>query len=621
MRSFSILLIVGSLAFLAACGGGGTPAGLPITVALTPSAPQTINAGATLNITAAVTNDSTNSGVTWSLSGVGTLSAVTTTSVTYNAPASVSSNQTVTVTATSKASSASTASLTITVQSLTAISVTLQLTGAPFNGAPAAPQTLNQGGTLAIGATVKNDVNSQGVSWSVTGVGSLPSETSTSATYTAPSTVTSASSAIVTATSIADTSATATLSITVFPSGSVSGPNVAVLSVNGGPAPPYANGVFTSVMICVPGSTTACQTVDGILVDTGSVGLRILASEIPNIVASLPAETYTDGSAFNECVQFLDGSFLWGQVSQVDVRIGSEVASGVPAQVIANPTAFSIPTACSNGGKNEDTQALLAANGIIGVGPEPFDCGPGCDPTAGGTPPSPLYYASCTSSQGCQPVFASCGSLCGDTLAIQQVTQPVFMFSTDNNGVAMTMPTLASSATSVSGTMAFGIGTESNNGLGSATVLTLDSSDEFTTTNLQGAPAPLVSSFIDSGSNGLFFPNWPGLPAFADCSNQDFFCPNSPVALSVTNIGANNATSGVNFTVDDADTLLNSTDAAYNNLAGPEQASQSGPATCQSNGTGDCIFDFGFPFFYGRTVFTAIDTTTAAGTPGPYFAY
>jgi hypothetical protein len=611
VRSLSIVSIVGSLVFLVACGGSGTPSGVPITVSLAPSAPQTINAGATLNITATVANDSTNSGVTWTLSGVGSLTNITTTSVTYNAPASVSNNTVVTVTATSKVSSATTASLTITVQSLTKISLSLLI-----NNEPGAPQTVNQGGSIPIVASLKNDSTSAGVTWSVTG-GTLSAETTTSVTFDAPASVASAQAATVTATSKADSSVSLTLSITVYPAGLPTGGNVAVLNVNGGPAPPYPNGVFTSVLICAPGSTTTCQTVSGILVDTGSIGLRILASQIPNIIASLPAVTYSDGSAFNECIQFLDGSFLWGQISQVDVRIAGEVASGIPAQIIANPTSFGIPTACSNGGTNEDSQLGLSANGIIGVGPEPFDCGPSCDPTAGGTPPSPLYYASCTSSQGCQPVFASCGSLCSDTLAIQQVTQPDFAFTTDNNGVALQMPALASSATSLTGALLFGIGTQTNNGLGSATVLTLDSSDEFTTSNLQNSPAPLTSSFIDSGSNGLFFPNWPNLPA---CSvNTDFFCPSPAVNLSVTNIGVNTAVSGVNFTVDDADTLINTTDTAYNNLAGPHQAGST-PATC-SNGTGDCIFDFGFPFFYGRTVFTAIDTTTTPAGMGPFFAY
>jgi hypothetical protein len=37
--------------------------------------------------------------------------------------------------------------------------------------------------------------------------------------------------------------------------------------------------VFTSVTICVPGQSS-CQTIGGVLVDTGSSGLRLLGSAV-----------------------------------------------------------------------------------------------------------------------------------------------------------------------------------------------------------------------------------------------------------------------------------------------------------------------------------------------------
>ena len=60
---------------------------------------------------------------------------------------------------------------------------------------------------------------------------------------------------------------------------STSGQNIAAISVNGGPDGNYANGVFVSVTVCVP-STSTCQTVPNVLVDTGSTGLRILSSAL-----------------------------------------------------------------------------------------------------------------------------------------------------------------------------------------------------------------------------------------------------------------------------------------------------------------------------------------------------
>jgi hypothetical protein len=55
----------------------------------------------------------------------------------------------------------------------------------------------------------------------------------------------------------------------------------------------------------------------------------------------------------------------------------------------------------------------LGANGILGVGPEPFDCGSACDPSAGGIHAPAVYY-SCGSGGNCSTTFVSCGTLCQD---------------------------------------------------------------------------------------------------------------------------------------------------------------------------------------------------------------
>src|SRR5712691_3578426 len=91
---------------------------------------QSVLVGTTKNFTAAVTNDSQSKGVTWTLSGsgcsgtaCGTLSNVTTTSVTYTAPPNPA---TVTLTATSVSDNTKSGAATITVTSsnLNPVSVT-----------------------------------------------------------------------------------------------------------------------------------------------------------------------------------------------------------------------------------------------------------------------------------------------------------------------------------------------------------------------------------------------------------------------------------------------------------------------------------------------------------------
>src|SRR5450755_199777 len=107
---------------LSACGGGSSTQ--PVVVGLTSSS-NGIDQAQTVVITASVTGDPKNAGVTWNVSGTsgsqGTLSGQTTTSVTYNAPASVTSAFTATVTATSIADASKSATLQIKVSPLPAI--------------------------------------------------------------------------------------------------------------------------------------------------------------------------------------------------------------------------------------------------------------------------------------------------------------------------------------------------------------------------------------------------------------------------------------------------------------------------------------------------------------------
>jgi hypothetical protein len=76
---------------------------------------------------------------------------------------------------------------------------------------------IDQAQTATLTATVTNDSKSAGVQWSVSGGGTLSGQTTTSATYIAPTSVTSAFTATVTATSITDPTKSATAQIKVNP--------------------------------------------------------------------------------------------------------------------------------------------------------------------------------------------------------------------------------------------------------------------------------------------------------------------------------------------------------------------------------------------------------------------
>ncbi len=355
--------------------------------------------------------------------------------------------------------------------------------------------------------------------------------------------------------------------------------------VNEGPTGDYINGLFTSVVVCVPG-TSNCQTIGGILVDTGSEGLRVLDTALR---LSLPQRTSTAGAPLVECAQFQDG-FTWGPVQTADIKMAGETASAVPIQVIGEGQFPNIPQQCTSSGVAEDTLATLGANGILGVGNFREDCGAACGALGSS---NPGFYFGCPSS-GC--VVAS-------VTTTNQLQNPVWLFARDNNGVVIQLPAVPAGGTvAVTGTMSFGIGTQSNNGLGSAKVQTTDGAGNFTTV-YNGKS--YTEAFLDSGSNGIFFLDTAttGLPVCADAS--DFYCPARTQSLSATTRGANGVTATVNFSVGNFDQLLKAPFNAFAEVAGTNPGS----------------FDWGLPFFFGRTVFIAIDGQGAPGGTAPYWAY
>jgi hypothetical protein len=373
---------------------------------------------------------------------------------------------------------------------------------------------------------------------------------------------------------------------TVTPSGA----NAAVITAGGRPAN-ITNGLFTTVTVCNPGSTTNCATIGGILVDTGSFGLRILSSALPSGF-SLPQQTDGSGNPIGECTVFADG-FSWGGIATGDMTIASEKASSMPIQIINGSFGPSIPTSCSSNGAEEDTVATFGANGVIGVGNFAQDCGTACS-----TSTSPQIYFSCPAS-GCFSTVEPVAS---------QVVNPVALFTTDNNGVVVELPAITSTQgeTSATGTLVFGIGTQSNNGLGSATILTLDVNGNFTTNFLGNA---VSGSFVDSGSTDLFFAD----NAITQCTvgtppnTFSVYCPSSNVNLTANNQGTNGMNTTINFTITNA-TQLPAQNFIFNDLGAPAPSTIAG-------------FDWGLPFFFGRNVFVAIAGKSTPGGTGPYTAY
>lgn len=362
--------------------------------------------------------------------------------------------------------------------------------------------------------------------------------------------------------------------------------NVVAVTLDAGTDGHAFNMPFVDVTVCVPGTTT-CQQVDHVLLDTGSYGLRLAASALDASVA-LPKLTAPSGNALAECAPFASG-IAWGSVRVADVRIGGESAAGLPVQVVNDASIPAAPSACTSLGGNFGVTA--SAKGILGIGVFAQDCGSGCALSAA----NGMYY-SCDAST-CAGSAAPLAS---------QVTNAIAFFPQDNNGAVIALPTVPlTGAASAAGTLTFGIGTRSNNQPGAATVYATDSSGAVQTT-FNGSR---YSSFFDTGSNALFFTD-ASLPPCPN--NSGFYCPQTPQTRSAIVTSATGVSATVSFTIEGLQSVSGTATAAPVGATPPRDPNSGMPMN---------VFDWGLPFFFGRTVFVAM---TGASTPagrGPYWAF
>ena len=183
---------------LGATGCGGSSA--PLSVSLT-SASTTVDATDAVKLTATVANDKNADGVTWSVSGGGTLSGQTTSTATYVAPAASSSALSVTVIATSVADATKSATVSLTVPAApsvttsslaaatvgSAYSVTLAGSGgiSPYtwsltSGTLPASMTLSAAGVLS-GTPMATDAGTLNLTFKLTDSGTTTALTATKA--------------------------------------------------------------------------------------------------------------------------------------------------------------------------------------------------------------------------------------------------------------------------------------------------------------------------------------------------------------------------------------------------------------------------------------------------------
>lgn len=347
---------------------------------------------------------------------------------------------------------------------------------------------------------------------------------------------------------------------------------------------PYANEPCVSVTICEPGAPSNCVVVDNILLDTGSYGLRIFSSLLTTL--NLPAVTVA-ALPIVECAQFASGAD-WGPVVTANVVLAQESAVTIPIQLI-DSNYSGIPAGCSALGPDIDP-ATARFNGILGVGLKIYDCD------------------DCISSNSLGVYYTCSGSTCNEAPVPlnKQVMNPVAALSTNNNGLILTFAEVgAAGAGSAEGQVVFGVGTTSNNTVDTGTFSyrannSANFSATLNNTSLGTTRSFNAHAFLDSGSNGIFFPTASNTPG---CSTAiGFFCPTSILGFTGTVSDVlGGATSNVSFQLYNAETQFSSGNRVFNNVGGNISS----------------YLDYGLPFFFGRTVYIVFENKPSSLGTGP----
>lgn len=425
MIALAILALAGCSA---GAGSGSQGSGSNITVTITKEV-TSVQAGTTaISFSATVQNDSSNKGVTWSLTASGSscsptcgaLSAATSTSVTYTPPAAAgaSPNNQPTLTATSVANTSKTATDTFTVSPAVSVTITNKVS------------TVNAGSEpFVLNATVANDSTNSGVSWALTAngsacspaCGSLSGSTTASVTYAPPATTPASpnNQPKITATSIANSSefdfdsftiSQAAISVTILN-------KIASVPANSGNvlfnASVQNDSANAGVTWTLKANGANCQPTCGTITTFTQISVGYTP---PSSVPSSPnnAPTLTAISVSNNTKTDTDTFTI---TAAVPITVTINQVGSVLAGTSGTNFDAAVQNDSSNNGQGSGVTWTLTANGA--------NCQPACGSLSGNTTTSVTYIPPATvpSSPNNQPTIkatsiANTGVSASETLTI-----------------------------------------------------------------------------------------------------------------------------------------------------------------------------------------------------------
>ena len=204
---------------------------------------------------------------------------------------------------------------------------------------PSSAQAIDQSQTVAVTATVTNETSAKGVSWTLTGPGSLSNSTELSVTYISPTTnLTSAQQVTVTAMSASDQTKTASLQITVNPY-----PLIPLQTLASGSV-----GASYSQMMALTGGTAPFQwsVYDGPIITGWEVGGAVPDGLTMNPNTGTISGTPTGGGTWYFEATATDATGALAIAAFLSIQIEPTGAAGNPVPFLSQPL---VPTAVSPG--------------------------------------------------------------------------------------------------------------------------------------------------------------------------------------------------------------------------------------------------------------------------------
>jgi hypothetical protein len=292
----------------------------------------------------------------------------------------------------------------------------------------------------------------------------------------------------------------------------VAKPNEVPISIGSGMNGYGINTMYVSITLCKDQTGTNCQTIDNIILDTGSFGLKINKSALPeSFIASLTRVKTTNDETVYACNTFGSG-YVFASEHYAVLQLAGDYSDNVIVQIIENSPTAEIPDSCLAKGPFDNFEDF-GANGIIGV-----------NPALTLSNNTILLYRKDTNG-----IYVALTESEANSVPILN-QNPLTSLHYNNNGFVIQIPpTLTNTNTNIHGNLVLGINTNVNNMITKNTNLIVASESSLSTVCNSGCfyskienPESTIPAVFDSGTNSwVFISN--NIPL---CSYG--YCPESP---------------------------------------------------------------------------------------------